>query len=78
MFIIAMNADIFVGTKMLFKAGSNMDILKMFNPSQSKPSSPPPQNSNQSSQSYTNNTSGNTGGAKSSSMRGPSIDIDKL
>jgi hypothetical protein len=78
MFIIAMNAVIFVGTKMLFKAGSNMDILKMFNPSQSKPSSPPPQNSNQSSQSYTNNTSGNTGGAKSSSMRGPSIDIDKL
>lgn len=79
MSIIAMNAVIFVGTKMLFKAGSNMDILKMFNPSQPKPQSPPPQNSNQSSQSYTNNTSGaTTGGAKSSSMRGPSIDIDKL
>ena len=51
MSIIAMNAVIFVGTKMLFKAGSNMDILKMFNPSQSKPQSPPPQNANQSSQS---------------------------
>lgn len=80
MFIIAMNAVIFVGTKMLFKAGSNMDILKIFNPSQPKPqSSPPSQQQPQSQPQTQNNSSTSTSnGGKSSSMRGPSIDIDKL
>lgn len=65
--IIAMNAVIFVGTKMLFKAGSSSDILSMIsNPPTTTTSKPKQSSSTQSSTS-------------SSTMRGPDMsDLDQL
>ena len=63
--MIAMNAVIFVGTKMLFKAGSGADILGMIS-NQAPPSKPATTSKQPSSQS-------------SSTMRGPDTsDIDNL
>lgn len=63
--MIAMNAVIFVGTKMLFKAGSSSDILNMIsNPTTSTKTKPAEKSSSS---------------ASSSTMRGPDMsDIDQL
>ena len=69
--MIAMNAIIFVGTKMLFKVGSSSEILNMISSAPKAPQQPSPKQ-----ESSQNNNSKNT--KENKSMRGPSVDLDML
>jgi hypothetical protein len=76
--IIAMNAVIFVGTKMLFKGASGGDIWKMIStpPSTNKQT---PSSTNNSAPPKTNpSTTSNNSSGGSKKMRGPDLDLDNL
>jgi hypothetical protein len=72
--IIAMNAIIFVGTKMLFKSASSSDILNLITTpaSSNKPKTQPASTKTQS------NTSSSSSKGSSSTMSGPTIDPEDL